>query len=971
MISVTTIKLALTRVVSNKYLIDLEFKRMKKSTQNLAGYQLGSGADLCRREFLKFGALGAAGLAFAGFPVMAGPFSRKDFAEHLVPVDQKLSPQWLASLTQRGKPEVFKAGQLKYIGMPIGGMGCGQLYLGGDGKLWLWDIFKSNYYRVPNPGNKILAFPMGGHYAEPVAQGEQYSVANGVDVAQGFLVRTAAGTRTLDQKGFSDVRFRGEYPVGKVSYADNDCPVTVQLEAFTPFIPLNAKDSAIPATVMRYTVTNPSSESIEVDIGGWLQNACCPYTTDAALGKRRNRFAQSKHQSSILSSVEGAELEAKHGYGSMSLSLLHQSNEAGLAIKAATSLDGAAGPSAFVDQASATSQTESVAKALDEPLAGALFANFELTPGESRTVDFAITWFFPNYAEIDAQPLKGSKQDSRHIFRGRKRIYSNYFNSAEEVAEHLVAGDKRVLVDTLAWNQTWYDSSLPYWLLDRSFIGLDCIATQTFHYFENGRPYAWEGVECCPGTCTHVWYYAQALGRIFPEVERAFREKVDFVPGIGMEAKTGMIKDRGEYHKKGGKEAFDGQAGSIMRVYREHQMSSDDAFLRRLWPNVKKSTEFLILQDVDDNGMWEGKQPHTLDAAWYGPMGWLSSLYLGALAVAEAMALEVCDTSFAKRCRTLLDRGYKNIVAEVFDGEYFIHKPTGKKDLNTNKGCHIDQVIGQAWLHQIGLGRIIPKRETVSALNSIWKYNFAPDAGQYALDHREIEAAFRWYAMPGEAGLLMTTWPKGGAKQAIHGNKLRSKKNPDRFTSVGGYFNECMNGFEYQVAAHMLYEAEPDSDLVEKGLAITKAVHERYGADKRNPYNEIECGDHYARSMASYGIFLAACGYEYHGPKGYLAFAPRIHPEDFKAPFTAAVGWGTFSQKIEGSTMVAQIGIRWGSLSLQSVRFAPGFEAQQVELSYLGRPVPATLKQEDGKALIQLEEILTITADSALTFKIS
>lgn len=929
-------------------------------------------AGLSRRNFLKAGALSAAGLTFSGFSVMAGPFSKTDLANHLIPADKKLTAQWLASLTQRGVAELLKGEELKYVGMPIGGMGCGQLYLGGDGKLWLWDIFKSNYYRVPNPGNMIAAFPMGGNYAHPIAQGEKYSVQNGADVEQGFLIRTKAGTKTLDRNGFSNVKFRGEYPIGKVSYSDQDCPVTVELEAFSPFIPLNAKDSSIPATVMRYTVTNRTDEAQEVDIGGWLQNATCPYLPESAKGQRRNIYVISSGHTGILSTIEGEGLEDKHGFGSMALSVLNSGHDASIEVSIAESLNGERGPVGFLDQARVITKYSSFHKPLNEPLVGGVFASFKLAPGESKTVDFAITWFFPNYAEIDAKPLKDSRQDSRHIFRGRKRLYSNHFNSADDVAEYLASDNKLVIEGTLAWNKTWYDSTLPYWLLDRTFIGLDCVATQTFHYFENGRPYGWEGVECCPGTCTHVWYYAQALGRIFPEVERAFREKVDFLPGIGMEAKTGMIKDRGEYHKKGGKEAFDGQAGSIMRVYREHQMSTDDGFLKRLWPNVKKSTEFLIQQDVDDNGMWEGKQPHTLDAAWYGPMGWLSSVYLGALAAAEAMAIEVGDDAFAKRCRTLLDRGYKNIVAEVFDGEYFIHKPAkdhkGKAGLNTNKGCHIDQVIGQAWVHQIGLGRIIPKKETVSALNSIWKYNFAPDAGQYAIDHREIESAFRWYAMPGEAGLLMTTWPKGGAKDAIPGNKLRSPKNPDRFTSVGGYFNECMNGFEYQVAAHMLYEGEPDSDLVEKGLAITKAVHERYGAAKRNPYNEIECGDHYARSMASYGVFLAACGYEYHGPKGYLAFAPRIHPEDFKAPFTAAEGWGSFSQKLVQGQQFEMLELRHGQLSLNTLAFAPveGSRAGGAKVELDGKSIDAEFKQEAGRYVLNFGNGLNLTAGQTL-----
>ena len=128
-----------------------------------------------------------------------------------------------------------------------------------------------------------------------------------------------------------------------------------------------------------------------------------------------------------------------------------------------------------------------------------------------------------------------------------------------------------------------------------------------------------------------------------------------------------------------------------------------------------------------------------------------------------------------------------------------------------------------------------------------------------------------------------------------------------------------MNGFEYQVAAHMVYEGEPGDALVEKGLAIAKAVHERYGADKRNPYNEIECGDHYARSMASYGVFLAACGFEYHGPKGRIGFAPRVSPDNFKAPFTAAEGWGSFAQKVVDGQQSASIELRYGKLHLKQL----------------------------------------------------
>jgi non-lysosomal glucosylceramidase len=1091
----------------------------------------GCGPVTGRRDFLRVLSAGATAAALpTGAQVMAGPFMEKDLSKHLIPADKKLDAAWVAALSDRGRPEVLSGEQLNYVGMPIGGIGCGQLYLGGDGKLWLWDIFKSNYRREPDHGQRIAAFTLGGHYAHPVAQGEQYTRWNGADVQQGFLVRAKGQTRTLDGQGFPGVTFRGEYPIGKVTYAEKGFPVTVKLEAFSPFIPLNTKDSAIPATVMSYTVTNTSSSPVDVDLGGWMQNATCPYTTSASLGQRRNRLAQTAGRVSVLSTVEPratvtspredvvfadfeseewggwvaegaafeggpfpvksrsveqkiaghtgdrivnsyntrlggdhiaadtrtgtlvspeftvernfirmavgggsrkgvyvavivdgkevarvagknssalypvsidmtpyqgkkaririvdevkggwahitvdqiifsdgtgavAGIESMHGYGSTALTLLHDVKEDGVTVSAATSLTDPDSPAGLFDQAKPLEQQEQLVKPLNELLVGGLFAAFRLGPGESRTVDFAVTWYFPDYNEIDAAPGQFLKTQN---LRALRRHYAPWFKSAGDVAGYLATDKKRLLGGTREWNRTWYDSTLPHWLLDRSFIPLDCVASQMFHWFDSGRPYGWEGVDCCPGTCTHVWHYAQALGRVFPELERAFREEVDFKAGVGFHPGSGLISDRGDFHRH---EATDGQAGTILRAYREHLMSKDDAFLRRLWPNIRKAVEFLMAKDPDANGLIEGAQPHTLDAAWFGPMGWISGLYLGALQAGAAMAVEMGDTAFAETCRRIADKGRGNIVSELFDGEYFIHKADpNKRALQSGKGCHIDQVLGQAWAHQVGLERVIPKKETVSALNSLWRYNFAPDAGDYAMRHREIEKAFRWYAMPGEAGLLMCTWPKGGALDAIPGKGLRPVENPEVWTGPGGYFNECMNGFEYQVAAHMVYEGEPGSELVRKGLAVTRAIHDRYAADRRNPYNEIECGDHYARSMASYGVFLAACGFEYHGPKGHIGFAPRISPDDFRAPFTTAEGWGTYSQKRSGARLTVEVVVRWGELRLKTLGLTvPGeVDASRVNVTLGGAKVAASARANGARTRIELGAETVIEAGKDL-----
>ena len=237
-----------------------------------------------RRDFLKASAATVLGLAFSQLPAMAGPFTREDF-DHMVPADKKLSPDWVKSLFARGTPEMLRGGELKYVGMPVGGIGAGQLYLGGDGRLWHWDIFNQGI----NSGTS------GPHYAKPLVPASP--------LAQKFSVKIGEKTFSLDHDGFSDVSFRGEYPVGSVEYAATGVPVVVKLEAFSPFIPLNTDDSSLPATILQFTVRNTSAAPVEATLAGELENGVClnHRQQNATL---RNRVVRESGVTALLFSAE-------------------------------------------------------------------------------------------------------------------------------------------------------------------------------------------------------------------------------------------------------------------------------------------------------------------------------------------------------------------------------------------------------------------------------------------------------------------------------------------------------------------------------------------------------------------------------------------------------------------------------------------------------------------------------------------
>ena len=254
------------------------------------------------------------------------------------------------------------------------------------------------------------------------------------------------------------------------------------------------------------------------------------------------------------------------------------------------------------------------------------------------------------------------------------------------------------------------------------------------------------------------------------------------------------------------------------------------------------------------------------------------------------------DSDFATLCGKRATQTQAAIEQELWNGEFFIQKPEPGREgaLGTYETCHIDQVHGQSWAWQVGLPRVLDQEKTIAALKALYKYNFVRDVGPF----RKRNRPGRPYALPGDGGLIMATNPKGLT---------------DAFGNVQdwqyGYFNECMSGFEHQAASHMIAEG-----LVTEGFAVTRAIHDRYHAKRRNPYNEVECSDHYARAMASYGSFISLCGFTYHGPSGHLGLAPRLSG-DFKAAFTAAEGWGTIA--LTGNTVT--LTVMWGTLRLSAL----------------------------------------------------
>ena len=834
-----------------------------------------------------------------------------------------------ASLEAPARRKVYAGKALADLAMPLGGIGAGSICIGGRGDLREWQIF--------NTCNSSCVVP-GGFFGVRVDDGKGKPVT-----------RLLQMDSVLQLPPIESIRFVGEYPIAELRYSDPALPVEVRLEALSPFAPMNPRDSALPAIVFNFTVRNPTKRKLEVSLLATCQNAVGYDGRGNITGTGDDQVQFPGYGGNVNTIVKGegflgvnmtapeTDAKAKH-FGSMALLTT---------APGATARGGWHDPSGlwrqFGENGAFEAEGASKPTAAGRTLNCAVAAPVALRPGEEKTVTFVLAWHFPNHF--------ADYQDNLAQYR-IGNMYNNWFDDALAAARYAVGNLDRLTAETRLFRDTFYDSTLPYWLLDCVSSQVSTLRSQTVMWIEEGTFAAFEGCCCCPMNCTHVWNYEQTLAKLFPELERNMRES-DF--GVQQDA-SGFIHHRTvlplSLPRASG--AFcDGHLGCVMKMYREYLQSPDDQWLRKFWPNVRRAMDWaMATYDPEGKGVIEGEQWNTYDIAFYGANSFIGTWYLGALRSAEEMARICGDADAARRYRERFEKGRAALDRALWNGEYYAQKYDAKKYTKHQygTGCLADQVIGQWFSDVTGLGYLLPEDHVRTALRSIVKNNFLWEVSGF-------EHAQRVFAWGNDMGLLECTWPRGG-----------------RPSEPMLYCDEVWTGTEYQVASHLLYEG-----MVKEALQIVKAARNRYDGVarppfKRNAWNEIECGEHYARAMSSWALLLAAEGYWYNGPEGILRFDPRITPEKFRAFFSTAEGYGTFDQRQAASAQRDRLEIKAGQLALRQLvlRLPKGWRAaRRAEVRCAGAAVSDFQQSRDGDHLtLRFTSPLALRAGDTLEVRV-
>jgi hypothetical protein len=413
--------------------------------------------------------------------------------------------------------------------------------------------------------------------------------------------------------------------------------------------------------------------------------------------------------------------------------------------------------------------------------------------------------------------------------------------------------------------------------------------------------------------------------------------------------------------------AADGQMGCLMRLYREWQLSGDDEFLQRLWPKARKALEFCWIPggwDADQDGVMEGCQHNTMDVEYYGPNPQMGAWYLGALRACEEMARHLGETEFADKCRALFENGSRWMDDHLFNGEYYEHQirppeagaviadglrvGMGAEDLadpalQLGAGCLVDQLVGQYTAHVCGLGYLLEPSHVTATMASIVRHNFR-EAFHDHFNH------MRSFVLGDEAGLLMATYPRG--------------RRPER---PFPYYNEVMTGFEYAAAIGMLYEGQLDD-----GLRCIEVIRDRYDGRKRSPFNEAECGHHYARAMASWAAIPALSGFHHSAVSGALQLAPKWKPEAFRSVWVVPSAWGVVKQSIASREQVVQWEVLAGVLAVRTMRYevAQSAAVRSVAIEHAGRASAAPFALDGRGVEIRLAAPLQLTPGQPLVVRL-
>lgn len=774
---------------------------------------------------------------------------------------------------------IYHGEKTKNISFPLGGIGTGSIGLAGNGALKDFEIFnRPNKNSYNGYTHFALRVSDGVNSTVKVLQGDvkEHLIGADNDNYSGF----GFGPRECTMAGyphFRDVSFEGTFPIATLSFSEEKFPIAARLVAFNPLIPHDDFHSSLPAAFFEWELENVGQREVECALCFSVQNPA-----DSSLNEE---IFENDHRGILFKDAVRSENEI--GYCDLCVLTDHANTVAqAYWYRGEWQDDPTVFWNNFTAMARMPKREYAEAGKRDH---GSVVAYASIAPKEKKRIRFVLSWNMPLQYSYWSHYKDESGKDITW-----KNYYATQFENSQKSAAYALENFESLLQKTRLFSETLQGSTLPAAVIDAISSTLSVLKSPTVLRLEDGSLWGWEGCRSkegsCEGSCQHVWNYAYALPFLFPGLERSLRENT----------LRYALKENGEtafrIRLPLGRDNFtfracvDGQMGEVIKCYREWKISGDDAWIRSCADKIFKMIEYAWSEanpdrwDADRDGILEGRQHHTLDTELFGPSSWLEGFYLLALRLGAEIADFVGETARAREYRALYENGKVYVNDQLFNGEYFFHKvdigdqsiirrfdamrywneESGQIKYQVADGCIIDQMLADYHAAVIGVEGVFDAEKKKKALESLYRYNFK-------FSMREVTNPWRNFAVDDESGTVICSYPK-------------TESTPDIPIS---YCAECMTGFEYALAALMLANG-----FKTEGETMVKAVRDRYDGEKRNPWNEIECGNNYARSMASFALLPIYSGFSFDMTKKHIGFSP-LCPDGGKYLFSIGNTWGS------------------------------------------------------------------------------
>jgi len=755
-------------------------------------------------------------------------------------------------------------------GIAHGGIGTGSVELRKDGQFYNWSIF-NNQALSTGPLFQLRTNPLDSWRESLqffIVRYQEDGKEPKLKLLQLNQSLTEGAMESIDyyypwMSAVERIEYSARFPYTWMTFTDPEMPLKIELEAFSPFIPNDVKNSSLPGVYFNFKITSLSDKNVKVMLLASQRNlAGYDVTEKYFIGKpvekpgykffeqavggmdtTASSFGQMGMASVSDSSTYYIGWEHKHPYYEYLVvdEKLRNINDAGNRNK--------------IDKISGKMRGNFSSGSKDQRMFSSIAISKTLSPKTTLENSFIMTWFFPNnYGSINNRG-EGKKEldysSDQKLTKLTGNYYANYFGSATDVADYMVKEQKSLTAKTKKFMDDMYQSDIDLFVLDQINSQLNTLITSTVLTKDMKfgiREGMTEDKSWGPNNTLDVALYGSIMTiSLFPELQKSAMRchrniqtaKGEINHGLGFDLDYNQNGTWGVYDR------IDLPGNYIQMVLRDYFLTNDTAYLNEMWPSVKKAIDYVLAgKDKNKDLMPEmnGIMCSYDNFPMYGLSSYIQSQWVCSLSAAAIAAVKMGDKAAKKKYTAIAQSGSTLMDKYLWNGKYFrlsndYDSTTGNK--GADEGCLTDQIIGQWIAHQCGLPYLFKKENVKTALENIMDLSYKPDFG-----------------------LRNCSWPQYPGIFPIQETDLWVDQA-----------NTCWTGVELAFASFLIYEG-----LVKEGYDVIRTVDNRYR--KANLYfDHQEFGGHYFRPMAAWGIINAILGLEINC--GTYTFDPKLTQDSF------------------------------------------------------------------------------------------